>query len=181
MSRGKVLRAVLLDPYRAYYQRQLETVTGLPLRAVQRELERLSAAGLLYRRAEGNRAYYQADPDYVFYPELRGMILKTATALEALRAMLAVASGVRLAFRSGEGGQVLAVLHPDGANHVQVPAPYTVETVSSADFLAGLAEASGRWDVFLSSGTDLLGRREDAIWGRIEAAGYTVNKEQGVP
>ena len=63
-ARVQVLRIFMLDPTRAYYQRQLEGAAGLPIRAIQRELERLSAAGLLYRRAEGNRSYYQIDMDH---------------------------------------------------------------------------------------------------------------------
>ncbi|HOH51692.1 MAG TPA: hypothetical protein PLI98_13220 [Candidatus Hydrogenedentes bacterium] len=44
-ARVAMLEALLPDPSPSFYQRQLEAATGLPLRAVQRELERLTAAG----------------------------------------------------------------------------------------------------------------------------------------
>ena len=105
----------MVDPFREYYQRQLEAVTGLPLRAVQRELTRLTAAGLLYRRSEGNRVYYQVDTDFALFPELRSLILKAAPPLEGFRASLAGNPAVRLAFLSGDGDRVLVVMRPGGA------------------------------------------------------------------
>ena len=40
-ARVAVLRVFMLDPLRTYYQRQLESATGMAIRGVQRELERL--------------------------------------------------------------------------------------------------------------------------------------------
>lgn len=181
-SRETVLRVFLLDPHRVYYQRQLESVTGLPIRAIQRELERLSAVGLLYRRDEGNRTYYQVDFDFPCYPELRGMILKTAGPLEAFRAELAVHFGVRLAFLSRFEDRALVVGRPGLTSASEnLPKLVPVQWISSEAFLDGLENPESDWTEFLSEGTDLLGRRGDPIWRRIESAGYQVKKGKGVP
>ena len=87
----------MLDPHRAYYQRQIEAATGQPLRAIQRELDRLTSVGLLYRHTEGNRTYHQVDVQFPLFPELRSMVLKTVEPEERLRGLLACDEAVRLA------------------------------------------------------------------------------------
>jgi DNA-binding transcriptional ArsR family regulator len=180
-ARGAVLGVFMLDPTRAYYQRQIAGAANLPLRAVQRELERLTEAGLLYRRNEGNRIYYQVDTDFLFYPELRGIILKVASAVEAFRGHCAVDGAVRLTFLSKEGDHILVVCHPGGEFSVPAPPSITVDVMESRAFIDSISEGHPCVASFLESGTDLLGRRDDPIWRRIEAAGYAVNKGAGVP
>ncbi len=180
-ARTTVLTAMLTDPTRAYYQRQVEAATGLPLRAVQRELMRLTKAQLLYRRAEGNRAYFQADTGSAFYGELRTMVLKAAPPVVQLRGVLAVEPAVRLAFLDGGETRVLVVGH--GARRPTAPAAagFSYELVSSDGFTQRLAEDTAALGPFLRDGCDLLGRRDDIIWRRIEDAGYAVPKGKGVP
>ena len=81
-ARVAILRVFMLDPIRTYYQRQLEQATGMALRGVQRELERLSSIDLLYRHMEGNRAYYRADMEFPLFHELRNMVLKAGDDLD---------------------------------------------------------------------------------------------------
>lgn len=180
-ARTTVLKAMLIDPTRAYYQRQIESATGLALRAVQRELERLSRAKLLYRRQEGNRAYYQADAESVFFPELRAMILKASSPAERLRAVLATDPAVRLAFLDAACARALVVGH--GASRPTPPpaSGFALELMSSEQFAALLHENATALDPFLRDGADLLGRRDDVVWRRIEEAGYTVARGDGVP
>jgi DNA-binding transcriptional ArsR family regulator len=180
-ARAAVLKAFILDPQRAYYQRQLESVTGLPIRAVQRELERLTEIGLLYRRMEGNRAYYQVDIDFPLFSELRAMVLKTVTSLELLRGWLALDGGVRLAFLSEGGNSVLVVSSPGRDPALSLPEPIPVDIMSSGVFLRALSEQPLVLAPYLARGVDILGRREDVIWRYIEAAGYAVPKGEGVP
>jgi DNA-binding transcriptional ArsR family regulator len=171
----------MLDPLRAYYQRQLEAATGLPIRAVQRELDRLSSIGLLYRRAEGNRTYYQVDMEFPLFPELRSMILKTATPEERLRGALALDESVRLAFLYGPENRVLVVSATSKRPALTAPGPFSIEVLSMDEFTRALSEHPASLDPFLGKGVDLLGRREDVAWRRIEAAGYGVKKGKGVP
>jgi hypothetical protein len=179
-ARVAVLRLFMLDPRRAYYQRQIEGATGLPLRAIQRELDRLSSTGLLYRRTEGNRTYYQVDLQHPLYPELRSMVLKAAIAQDYIRGLASTDESVRVAFLNTAESRVLIVAHGDKRPAFGVPAPYALDVMSSEEFEAALAARSGTLTAFLEAGEDLLGRRDDVIWRRIEAAGHTVNKAKGV-
>jgi hypothetical protein len=180
-ARVAVLRVFMIDPRRAYYQRQLEEVCGLPLRAVQRELERLAASGLLYRRAEGNRAYYQVDVDFPLFPELRAMVMKSVGDVDAVRAALAWDEGVRLAFLHESGDRVLVVTRAGKRFSGGKQRGIGVEVMTSEEFMRALSDKSEVLNPYLVRGADVLGRREDVIWRHIAAAGYDVKKGEGVP
>ena len=178
-ARVALLKVFMLDPLRAYYQRQLEVATGLAIRAIQRELTRLSEVGLLFRREEGNRTYYQVDMQFPLYPELRGMILKAVSPVERLRGLLAMDEAVRLAFMLGD--RVLLVAYGQSRPSVVAPSGVTMETMAGEAFLQALQDEPATVAPFLTDGTDLLGRRDDVIWRRLEAMGYSVQKERGIP
>ncbi|MBI4558053.1 MAG: hypothetical protein HY706_10775 [Candidatus Hydrogenedentes bacterium] len=179
-ARVAVLSLFVLDPLRAYYQRQIESVTTLPIRAVQRELERLNVMGLLFKWVEGNRTYYQVNQQFPLFPDLRTLLLRTATDVDRLRAAITMTETVRLAFLSQSESRVLIVTAGEARPMVRVPAMFTMEFMNSQEFLQSLAERPEVLEAFLVRGVDLLGRREDLIWRRIEAAGYTVQKGKGV-
>jgi hypothetical protein len=168
-ARAAVLRLFMLDPSRAYYQRQIENATGLAIRAVQRELERLSSVGLLYRRTEGNRAYYQVDMHHPLFAELRNMILKTCGPVDRLRGLLALDDSVVLALMDPSEERVLAVTAHGERPEAPVEGAFALEVMSPEEFVAALSEGAGAAKPYLESGVDLLGRRDDVIWRRIEA------------
>lgn len=68
-----MLHLFLLNPNSRYYQREIERETGQPIRAVQREVERLEEIGLLLRMPEGNRVFYQLNPDFGLLAELTAL------------------------------------------------------------------------------------------------------------
>ena len=179
-AKAAVLRVFMLDPSRSYYQRQLEALAEVPLRAVQRELERLSSIGLVYARREGNRNYYQVDIGHTLFPDLQGLVLKTSEPHERLRGRLAGDPAVRLAFLRREAREVLVVLASGAGADLLGEAGFSIDCVSSEFFAARLAERPESFANFLSEGEDLLGRREDVLWRRIEAAGFDVPKAKGV-
>ncbi len=179
-ARAKVLQLFMLDPHRAYYQRQIEAATGLAIRAVQREVERLTKIGLLYRRSEGNRTYYQVDIQFPLFPELRGMVLKASEPVDRLRGMLAMDDGVRLAFLNEEEHRVLLVAAAGRRPGLTASEPFRFEVMTSEAFVQALGENPESIEPFLVRGIDLLGRRDDVIWRRIESAGYAVEKGRGV-
>ena len=82
-ARVQVLRLLLLNEGKRYYQREIADLAGLPVRAVQREGARLTEIGLLHRVEDGNRVYFQANPACPIFPELKLILLKTV-ALEFL-------------------------------------------------------------------------------------------------
>jgi len=179
-ARAAILRLFMIDPTRAYYQRQIEAATGLPIRAVQRELERLQSIELLYRHSEGNRTYYQVDMIFPLFKELRALVLKAAEPMDRLRGDVAVDPNVLIALLLPENDSVLLVAAGPALPQVMAPAPYTVEVLSREQFAQELAGGTPRIDGYLRRGVDLLGRREDVVWRRIEAAGYSVQKGKGV-
>ena len=171
----------MLDPVRAYYQRQLEQATGLAIRAIQRELERLVSIGLLFRHVEGNRAYHQVDMDFPLFPELRNIILKTSTPHDVLRSRLAMDAAVRLAFMHADQAHVLVVTRTGQTPTADISELAALEVVGNETFLKWLQGRDAALNPYLVEGSDLLGRREDVIWRRIEGQGYQVKKGEGIP
>ena len=100
-ARVKILTLFLLNPESRFYQREIESLTGLPIRAVQREVERLETLGLLQKTIDGNRIYYQVDREFFLFPELKGLILKTAGLGSLLRERLQNEDRIEIAFIYG--------------------------------------------------------------------------------
>jgi len=82
-ARVKVLALFLLNSETSFYQRQISSLTGLPIHAIQREVDRLRTLGLLVSSARGNQVHFQVNRDFFLFPELRAIFLKT-TGLAAL-------------------------------------------------------------------------------------------------
>jgi len=76
-ARVQILSLLLLNPDTKFYQREIETITSLAMRSIQRETEKLEALGVLHKSAEANKVYSQGNRDYNLFPELRRMLLKT--------------------------------------------------------------------------------------------------------
>jgi predicted nucleotidyltransferase len=103
---GSVRQAVLglfFDhPDERFYQRQVVQSLAIGSGAVQRELARLVAGGILTRTVEGRQAYYQVNQNGTVYPELHGLVRKTMGVAGVLRESLGPLAGqVRLAFIYG--------------------------------------------------------------------------------
>lgn len=99
--RIKILTLFLANPLARYYLREIEKLTGLQVRAVQRELLNLVEFGLLVKSPEGNRAYYQVDPEFFLLPELKSIIFKTTALGDALRGGIKKDSKIKAAFIYG--------------------------------------------------------------------------------
>ncbi|HLC05400.1 MAG TPA: nucleotidyltransferase domain-containing protein [Anaerolineales bacterium] len=101
-ARVAVLELLLLNASDRFYLRQIAALTGQPVRAVQREVGRLTSAGLLKETRDGNRKYYQANREASVFPELRGLLLKTVGLGEVLReGIQGSPSDISLAFLFG--------------------------------------------------------------------------------
>jgi DNA-binding transcriptional ArsR family regulator len=103
---GKTRRSVLAllfgHPDEAFHMRQIARFANVGQGAVQRELRRLSRAGIVTRRVEGRQVYYQANAACPIFAELRGIVVKTLGIADVLRAALAgVADHIRFAFLYG--------------------------------------------------------------------------------
>lgn len=101
-TRAAVLALLYGHPDRELYLSEIVRAVGAGTGAVQRELARLTAAGLLCRTTRGKQVYFQANPDSPVFPEIRGLIVKTVGAVGVLReALEPLGSRIRLAFIYG--------------------------------------------------------------------------------
>ena len=100
-SRSEVLRLLFPQPGTELYLREIQRASGLALRSIQLELETLLAHDLIVARRDGNRVYYRANSRHAIFPELQGLVLKTAGLADVLRDALAEVSGIKVAFIFG--------------------------------------------------------------------------------
>jgi predicted nucleotidyltransferase len=87
-ARAKVLTALFLERGRVFYQKELARATGLPIVAVQRQLKRLVAAGLVSASIAGGRRVYSADPRSAVFDEVSSIVRKLRGPATALRSTL---------------------------------------------------------------------------------------------
>jgi predicted nucleotidyltransferase len=101
-TRQGVLAATMMQPERWWYLSDLAKHLGIQPSSLQRELSSLVSAGVLRRRKDGNRVYYQADPDCPFLRELQGLLAKTSGLADVLRQALSrFADSIEVAFVYG--------------------------------------------------------------------------------
>lgn len=87
-TKRSVLSLLFGRPQESFYLREIVRLTGAGTGAVQRELSLLTGAGLVRREARGRQVYFTANADAPVYPELRGLLAKTAGIADLLRAAL---------------------------------------------------------------------------------------------
>lgn len=75
--RVKMVELFFANTKELYYVRQITRLVNEEINAVRRELDRMLTAGILKSEQRGNRLYYQLNPRYVFYQELRQMVAKS--------------------------------------------------------------------------------------------------------
>jgi len=88
----RVLGVLYGNPGRSFYANEVINLADTGTGAVQRELARLEAAGLVTVTRIGNQKHYQANATAVF-EELRGLVLKTSGLADELRSALASLAG----------------------------------------------------------------------------------------
>ena len=91
-TRQAILASAFMDPERWWYLSDLARHLDTTPSALQRELERLAAIGVLRRRKDGNRVYFQANRECPYFAELQGLMVKTAGLVDVLREALAPAA-----------------------------------------------------------------------------------------
>jgi len=87
-TRLSVLTLLYGQGHRSFYLTEIVRLTGAGRGAVQRELARLTRAGLLTRAEEGQQVYFRANENTPVFNEIRGLIRKTSGIVEVLRAAL---------------------------------------------------------------------------------------------
>lgn len=101
-TRQRVLAQLLLHPEESFHLRELARLTASHAGTLGRELDKLTEAGLVLRREQGNQVRYQVNAQCPLFAELASMFRKTHGMVPALREALApLAGAVRLALVFG--------------------------------------------------------------------------------
>lgn len=88
-SLGGVLALIFGRPEDSFYTREIVKRVGTGGSQVGKELDRLTAAGLVLREPRGNLVFYRANPDASVYRELIGLVGKSFGVADRLRDHLA--------------------------------------------------------------------------------------------
>jgi DNA-binding transcriptional ArsR family regulator len=83
-TRQEILAATLVQPEKAWYVSELARRMGVPSSSLQRELHDLSEVGILKIHRQGRMVYYQANTESPVFPDLRGLLIKTAGLVDVL-------------------------------------------------------------------------------------------------
>src|SRR5690349_19267630 len=83
-TRQDILSATVLTPDRWWYLSDLAQHLRRTPSTLQRELAALVRGGILRRRRDGKRVYYQADPDCPILSDLQGLVAKTVGLADVL-------------------------------------------------------------------------------------------------
>lgn len=77
-TRAKLLAVFLNSPGKIFYVRELVRIVDEQINAVRAELARLEKAGMVSSESRANRKFYGFRKDYIFQPELAGIIAKAS-------------------------------------------------------------------------------------------------------
>lgn len=84
----RVLGVLFGNPDRSFFASEVIALAGTGTGAVQRELTRLAATGLVTVKRMGRQKHYQANPAAPVFAELRGLVVKTSGVADVVRAGL---------------------------------------------------------------------------------------------
>jgi predicted nucleotidyltransferase len=92
-TRRSILALLFSHTEESFHLRKILRLAGISPGAGQRELKRLSDAGVILRTVKENQVLFQANPQCPIFEELKSLITKTAGVVDALRAALGPLSG----------------------------------------------------------------------------------------
>lgn len=87
-TQQRVLALLYGHAERSYYLKEIIDRVNVGRGSVQRELEKMTAAGLLTKRSIGNQHHYQANPGCPIFKELADIVRKTFGVVDVIRACL---------------------------------------------------------------------------------------------
>ena len=88
-TQQRLLALFFGQPDRSFFTREIIELAQSGSGAVQRELQRLTGAGLVVMTKHGNQKHFQANRAAPVFDELRGIVLKTVGLAEPIKAALA--------------------------------------------------------------------------------------------
>jgi DNA-binding transcriptional ArsR family regulator len=139
-TRAEILRMLFESADRESHLRDLARMADLSPASLQKELASLASLELITARRDGNRLYYRANTAHPIYPELHGLVIKTAGIAAALRLALSTVEGVDLALIFGSTAAGTAT----GQSDVDLLVLGTAGLRKITPALRGIAENLGR-------------------------------------
>lgn len=101
-SQARLFLWLFGQPERSYHLSELRRLTQLGSASLQRELNRLTDAGLLQSERVGNLRCFKANPDSPVFPELVALTRKTLSTIPTIReALMPIAGKLKHAFIYG--------------------------------------------------------------------------------
>lgn len=138
-TQRQVLGLLFGHPGTTFYINEIVRIADVGIGTVQRELEKLTAAGLLTVKKIGNQKHYQANPGSPIFEELRGIVLKTfGVADELRRALGSLSARIKAAFVYGSVAKGADTASSD------IDLMIISEELSYPEVIGVLAEAEGR-------------------------------------
>ena len=135
----RVLGVLFGNPRRSFYANEVIGLARSGTGAVQRELARLEASGLVTVTRVGKQKHYQANAASPVFEELRALLLKTVALADVLRAALTpVSRDIRAAFVYGS----IAKGQDTAASDIDLMV--VSERLTYADLFAALEDASAQ-------------------------------------
>lgn len=87
-TQQRVLATLFGKPDQSFYLNEIVRLANIGKGTVKRELERMTAAGLLSIKRIGNQNHYQVNPDSPIYSELLGITRKTFGIADVIKTAL---------------------------------------------------------------------------------------------
>lgn len=100
-ARVKLLEMFLLHPDGEFFIRELTRKLDEQINSVRRELANLKSCGLLRSRIKNRKKYYVVNKHFIFFNELRSIILKASSGLDELAKSLQKLGEIDLLVISG--------------------------------------------------------------------------------
>jgi len=135
----RVLGVLFGNPHRTFYANEVIGLARSGTGAVQRELARLEASGLVTVARVGKQKHYRANAGSPVFEELRALVLKTSGLADVLRTALApVSADIRAAFVYG------SIAKGQDTASSDIDLMVVSDRLSYADVFGALEEASAR-------------------------------------
>lgn len=87
-TQQKVLGLLYGRPEESFFVNQILRITGMGVHTIKRELDRMTAAGILTMTKIGNQHHYRANSECVIFNELAGIVRKTFGIADVIKAAL---------------------------------------------------------------------------------------------
>ena len=135
----RVLGMLFGSPSRTFYANEIIALAHSGTGAVQRELVRLEAAGLVTVIHVGKQKHYQANAAAPMFEELRGLVVKTFGLIDVLRdALLPLTTQISAAFVYGSVAKGQDTVKSD------IDLMVISDSLTYADLFAALEEAAAK-------------------------------------